>query len=63
MGTPFLTGPVHLQDLNCSGDESRLEECNFNSRITGDCMNRSNTAGVECSLAGKFVDGKGGKQM
>ena len=56
MGSPFHLGPVHFQDLNCSGNESRLEECNFNSTISDDCTNRMNTAGVECTLSSKFSE-------
>ena len=54
VGRPFFAGPVHLQELNCSGNESRLEECNFNLNISDACMDRVNTAGVECTLTSKL---------
>ena len=55
MGRPF-SGPVRIQDLNCSGSESRLEECSFNSTISDDCTSPLNTAGVECTLTSKYCE-------
>ena len=44
--------PVHVQDLNCTGTESSLQECQFDTSISNFCMNQSNTAGVECYFQG-----------
>ena len=47
--------PVHVQDLNCTGTESTLQECQFDTSISNFCMNQSNTAGVECYFQGKIT--------
>ena len=49
------TGPIHLDDVACTGTEMRLTDCMFNSMAN--CQH-SEDAGVTCSAQCKLGEGK-----
>ena len=42
------TGPIHMDDLNCTGNEIGLNQCKFRGWGSHDCWH-SQDAGVECN--------------
>ena len=48
------TGPILVQDVECSGNESHPSECNANIDITTECFNSSNIVRINCFFISKF---------
>ena len=46
----FTFIPVHVQDLNCVGTESRLQDCQLSTDISSFCITCLHIALVECNL-------------
>ena len=46
------SGPIWMDDVTCTGQENRLEECQFRGWGNHDC-NHSEDAGVRCEI-GKY---------
>ena len=47
-------GPIFLDDVDCSGDEERLIDCEHNGISVHDCYHFED-AGVNCSLRGIYL--------
>ena len=48
------TGPIVIQDVECSGNESHPSECNVNTFITTECFNSSSIVRITCFFISKF---------
>ena len=48
------TGPIVIQDVECSGNESHPSECNVNTFITTECFNSSSIVSITCFFISKF---------
>ena len=44
------SGPIYLGDVQCSGDETRLIDCNHGGIGGYDTCSHSDDAGVSCQL-------------
>ena len=47
------TGPIHIDDLTCSGTETRLIDCQYDSN-TDDC-DHTEDAGIACYNESKSI--------
>ncbi|XP_025101795.1 uncharacterized protein LOC112568406 isoform X40 [Pomacea canaliculata] len=50
------TGPINLDNVNCTGSETTLANCTANSWTTHDC-NHGEDAGVKCDIFVRLVNG------
>ena len=48
------TGPIVIQDVECSGNASSLSECNVNTFITTECLSSSSIVRINCFFYSKF---------
>ena len=48
------TGPIVIQDVECSGNKSHPSECNVNTFITTECLNSSSIVRINCFINSKF---------
>ena len=48
-------GLLTVQDVNCTGSELGLQECQYRADMDDFCSNVSNTAIVECTVQSKRV--------
>lgn len=46
------SGSIHIDDIACTGTETRLIDCNYDSN-TNDCSH-SQDAGVQCVVTSEF---------
>ena len=47
--------PFVVQDLDCSGNESSLRDCEFSTNINSSCSDQFSTASVQCTIQGKVM--------
>ncbi|XP_041372562.1 deleted in malignant brain tumors 1 protein-like [Gigantopelta aegis] len=52
------TGPIWLDDVTCSGDEHRLDQCSSNPWGENDCQHGEDVS-VQCPLPIRLVNGSG----
>ena len=50
------TGPIFLDDLRCTGTETRLVDCPSNGIGISSCNGHADDAGVQCQPRKDFVD-------
>ena len=49
-----FTGPIFIQDVNCTGQESHPSQCSVSTDITPDCMSSNSIIRINCYLSGKY---------
>ncbi|XP_038072278.1 uncharacterized protein LOC119740886 isoform X2 [Patiria miniata] len=51
------TGPIHLQNVTCTGSENELNGCQYSWTGVNTCTNHSEDAGIICTPVVRLVDG------